>query len=272
MDSLDIHGGLGGALSLTLGYAHGPLRVREGADPLWVVSQQAYAAVGIALTYDRWRFYLNFDAPLVIIGQSGTADGVLFSGPSVHISSHPDLLSDPRVGVDVRIFGEPGGRFRLGASAQLVVPSGDPADFDTDGTFRGLVRLLFAGDVGTFAFAGNVGVHIRPRDDFPVPEFVHGSELLFGVGAGPRIPLGAQRAMALIVGPEVFGATAFRSLFAGQYTALEGLLSVRVEGTRPKGPQVRVKLGVGGGMHPHFGAPEWRVVCGVEVFNPQLGR
>ena len=31
--------------------------------------------------------------------------------------------------------------------------------------FRAMGRVLFAGDIGSFAYAGQLGVHIRPRDD-----------------------------------------------------------------------------------------------------------
>jgi hypothetical protein len=40
-------------------------------------------------------------------------------------------------------------------------------------------------------------------------------------------------------------------------------LSGRFERTG-SGPHLRVKVGVGRGLDPHFGAPEWRIVFGVE--------
>ena len=49
-----MHGGLGGAMALTLGYAHDPLRVDATARKhLAVVSDQAFADFGFAVTYDR---------------------------------------------------------------------------------------------------------------------------------------------------------------------------------------------------------------------------
>jgi len=77
--------------------------------------------------------------------------------------------------------------------------------------------------------------------------------------------------MAVIVGPEVFGATAFRSFFDSNSTALEGLLSARLEGIGANGAQLRVKLGAGAGINQQFGAPQWRIVCGIEVFNHNHG-
>lgn len=232
MDDLDIHGGLGGALGLTLGYAGNPLRVTDGMKRVAVVSDQAFAAIGAALTYDRWRFYLDLGTPLAISGHSGVVDDYSFTGPSVSLGSNPDTLSDARIGTDVRIVGRPSGHFRFGAGAQLFVPFGNRADYDTDDTFRGMVRALFAGDAPYFTYAGQIGVHIRPLDDSPTPGSPRGSELLFGVAAGAKLPIGRSASWVVAVGPEIHGATAFRSFFGSSGTALEGLLSGRIEGTR----------------------------------------
>jgi hypothetical protein len=266
MDALDMRGGLGGSLSLSSGYARSPLRL-DGSQRLAVISDQAVADIGAAVTYDRWRVYFNFDAPLAIKGQSGTFGGYSFTAPSVDLEANPDTLSDPRIGVDMRILGEAMSRFRLGASAQLLIPNGNRADYDTDGTFRAMGRVLFAGDEGPFTYAGQLGLHVRPLNDLPTPGSPRGSELLFGAAGGAKLPVGRSGSMALIVGPEVFGATAFRSFFGSTATALEGLLSGRLEGLRDDGFHLRVKLGAGAGINPRFGAPQWRVVCAIEVFN-----
>jgi hypothetical protein len=50
-------------------------------------------------------------------------------------------------------------------------------------------------------------------------------------------------------------------------TALEGLLAGRVEGVTDKGPQLRVKLGAGPGIDQWFGAPAWRIVFAIELFD-----
>src|SRR5580658_7384068 len=72
MDALDMRGGLGGAMELQGGYARNPLRVTDGVTHLAVVSNETLADFGLAVTYDRWRLYLNIEAPLVVQGQSGT--------------------------------------------------------------------------------------------------------------------------------------------------------------------------------------------------------
>jgi hypothetical protein len=273
MDALDMRGGLGGALELTTGYARNPLRVTDGSQHLAVVSDQVFTDFGFAATYDRWRFYLNMDAPLLIKGQGGTVGSYQLTAPSLDLGSHPDTLSDPRIGVDARILGGPGGPFRLGAGAQLLVPNGNRSDYDTDGTFRGMLRVLAAGDLGSFTYAAQLGVHIRPLDDAPAPGSPRGSELLFGAAAGARFPAGVFGPdTALVVGPEIYGETAFSSFFGTTATGLEGLMTGRLEGTADRGLQVRVKAGAGGGLDPHFGAPEWRVVLGVELFDHRAER
>ena len=87
--------------------------------------------------------------------------------------------------------------------------------------------------------------------------------MLFGVAGGAKAPLPGAGATALVVGPEVYGASAFQSFLSTTGTALEGLLTARLEGTADDGPQLRLKVGAGPGINQHFGAPEWRVVVGV---------
>jgi len=267
MDDLELHGGLGGAAAMTTGYALKPLRVTDGSQHLAVVSDQAITDFGFAATYDRWRLYLNLDAPLVTKGQSGAVGNYQLTAPAFDLGSNPDTLSDARLGVDVRLLGDPRGPFRLGASAQLYVPEGNRSDYDTDGTPRAMFRVLFAGDRRLFTYAGQLGVHVRPLDDAPAPGSPQGSELLFGVAAGVRLPVSRDGATVVVVGPEVYGETALRSFFGTTATGLEGLATGRLERAPSQGPKWRVKLGSGGGLDPHFGAPEWRIVVGIEIFD-----
>jgi OOP family OmpA-OmpF porin len=272
MDDLGMRGGLGGVMALTAGYAMKPLRVTDGSQHIAVVSDQAFTDVGLAVTYDRWRLYLNLDAPLVTKGQSGTVGDYQFAGPSLDLGVNPDTLSDARIGLDARVLGGARSPFRLGAGAQLIVPNGNRSDYDTDGTYRAMGRVLFAGDVGHFTYAGQLGVHVRPLDDSPTPGSPQGSELLFGVAGGAKVPVCRNGTAALVVGPEIYGATAFRSFLGSTGTALEGLLTGRLEGMADDGPQLGVKLGTGAGISQHFGAPEWRLVFAIEVFDRNTDR
>jgi hypothetical protein len=276
MDDLAMRGGLGGAMGVTSVYASRPLRVTDGRDHYAVVSDYALMDFGVAATYDRYRFYLNMDAPLVAKGQDAVVGNYQFTAPLLDIGSHPDTLGDVRLGVDARLLGEATSAFRLGVGAQLFVPNGTRTDtasdgttrgnYVTDGTYRGMGRVLVAGDVGHFAYAGHLGVHVRPLDDSPTPGSPQGSELVFGAAGGARFEVPGSASAVFIVGPELYGATALRSFFGAESTALEALLSARVEGTGTDGPQLRLKLGTGAGLDQHFGAPEWRLVFGLELF------
>ncbi|HTA92712.1 MAG TPA: hypothetical protein VK745_24205 [Polyangiaceae bacterium] len=264
MDDLGMHGGLGGAIALTTSYARKPFRVGSGTD-VPVVSDELFTDFGFAATYNRFRLYVNIDAPLSTNGQSSSSDGYQFSAPALTLSSHPDSLSDARIGTDARLLGEADSSFRLGVGAQLIFPTGKRPDYDSDGTYRAMGRLLFAGDVGSFSYAGQLGAHVRPLDQAPAPDGPRGSELLFGAAAGLKFPANESGSVAVLIGPEVFGETAFTSFFGSNATGVEGLLTARLESADDRGSLLRFKLGAGGGLDPHFGAPEWRVVGAIEV-------
>ena len=264
MDSLDMHGELGGALAFSARYAHEPLRVDAGRVP--VVTDSAYGQVAGAITWRWLRFSLGFDFPLAVKGPGVTAGGFQYPAADVDLGSNPDTVSDVRVGLDARLLGEWNGPFRLGLGAQLWIPSGETREYLSDGTYRGMVRLLAAGDVGAFTWAAELGIHVRPRDDGGVPGAPRGSELLFGAAAGAK--LFVSEASRTVLGPEVSGATAFAGFFKAETTSAEALLSARWEGTGGTGPQLRVKLGAGLGLGSQFATPSWRALVAVEVFTP----
>ena len=265
MDTLDMHGELGGVLALTGRYAQAPVRVSEGGQSLTVVTDAAYTQVAGAITWRAWRFSVAFDFPIVLAGRSGTVGGDAYTAPDVNLGTRPDTISDVRIGVDTRLLGEADGAFRLGLSGQLWIHSGDTTDYVTDGTYRGMIRVLVAGDVRWLTYAGQLGVHIRPRDDGGIPGAPRGSELLFGVAAGGTWAV--SQAYRAVLGPEVYGATAFNGFFQSQTTTAEALLSGRIEGTGDRGPQLRFKLGGGLGLNSSFGSPAWRVVFSIEMFG-----
>lgn len=264
MDSLEQQGGLGGAMSVTLGYAHAPLRLDgDGGERLAVVSDQASVAFGFAATYDRYRLSLGFTAPIVTAGQTGTVSGTSFSAPSSDLASHPDTLGDARIGFDARLYGAVGAPLRLGLGAQLFIPNGSRDDYVTDDTYRAMARALLAGDLGRFTYAGHVGVHVRPLDEPSIVGSPRGSELLFGVAAGPRFLLGPRT--TFVVAPEIYGETAFRAFLGRRTTGLEALLTGRMDHALEGPVDLRAKVGVGAGIVAELGAPEWRTVLSLEV-------
>ena len=265
MDDLDISGRLGGAISITSGYARNPLVITDpdSKQKLAVVSQEAFVDIGGAVTYNRFRAYIDFPMPLSVTGTSGTLGSYQFTAPSVSLGTTPDTISDFRIGVDTRLLGEPGSRLRLGAGAQVIFPSGDRADYVTDARYRAMFRFLAAGDAGPYTYAGQLGVHVRPLNDAPVPGSPNGSEFLYGISGGRRFagPTGWR----FVAGPEIYGETAFHQFFSGE-TGTEALLTGRLEQTGEE-RNLRIKLGVGHALVQNFGAAQWRVVFGVELFG-----
>jgi hypothetical protein len=286
MDTLDIHGGLGGAVSAVTSYAHDPLVISSGSQHLAVVSDEAFLQLGFAVTYDRFRLYGSFDSPFLVEGNGGTVGGYTFAAPGVPQSpgssgldpgSAPDAVTHGRIGFDVRALGAPGDPFRVGMGIQLWLPGGQPGSSQGNylsdgppatsfGAYWEMVRILFAGDVGKLTYAGQIGVNLRGLDESPQPDSPRGSEALLGIAGGVKLPICGACNKAIIVGPEIYGVTALRSMFGTDTTALEAMMTGRLEGTGEVGPQLRFKLGAGAGLDPHFGAPAWRVVLGVELF------
>jgi hypothetical protein len=252
-------------MGMTTSYARLPLQVDDGPHRLAVVSDEAFTDFAFAATLDRWRVHVGFDMPLAIKGEPGTAGGYKFSAPSVDLGPNTDTLTDLRMGIDCRLLGGPGSAFRLGAGAQIFLPEGRRTDYDTDGTPRAMFRVLAAGDVGTFTYAAQAGVHVRPLDDPQTPASPQGSELLFGAAAGARFSLDPATDTVFVLGPEIYGETALRSFFGSETTGVEGLLSARLERALSDKSLLRIRLGTGPGIDAHFGAPEWRVVFGIEL-------
>lgn len=225
MDDLNISGGIGGAIEVTSGYARNPLKVTSpgGTQRLPLVTNEAFVDFGAAATYDRYRIYLNFPIPYVVTGNSGTLGLYQLNAPAVSAGTNPDTVADPRIGFDVRPFGQPGSSLRLGAGAQLIFPAGYRADYVSDARYRGMFRFLAAGDSGSFSYAGQVGIHLRPLNDAPAPGSPNGDEFLFGGSAGRRFSI--RSGWTVMVGPEIFGESAFNSFFEAQRTGVEGLMT-----------------------------------------------
>jgi hypothetical protein len=268
-DDLRWPAALSGGVSLSLGYAHAPLSVDDGAGgALAVVRHQTAADLAFSVGWDRLRAGLRFSSPVYVAGDSGVAQGYRFTAPSANLEHDPDALSDVALSLDWRLLGEAQSPVRFAVGATAWVPSGERSGYATDGRWRGMVRLLAAGDQGSTTWAGYVGVQLRPLDEAPLPDSPRGSEGVFGVAANHRFALSALPSGAsLAVGPELFGSTAIAAPFASAATALEALLAARLDATPYPGATLRFKLGAGAGLHARFGAPAWRAVLAVELFG-----
>ena len=256
LDDLAIPRHLTGVISIGGTYAHDPWRIDTPGGTVPVVAHEATASISGSVSYERLRLSFGLQNPLLVTGHNAFVHGRPYLAPTFDLAKSPDTLADTRFGLDARILGSEASRFRLGAGVQLFVPSGDRADYLSDSTYRAVGRVLVAGDVGIVTYAAHVGVHVRPRFE--------GSELLFGAAAGLRL-LARPRGVSLVLGPEVFGETALHSFFGRETTGVEALLSSRLEGPSTEHVRLRFKLGSGGGLHDHFGAPDFRVVTALEL-------
>lgn len=247
---------VGGALGVTLSGAHDAVRVTK--DGVGLVSDLLLGQLSAALHWDRLRFSVGFSSPLLVSGR----DALGLTAPRVTLESNPDTLSDVRVGLTVRVWGDPEGAFKLGLSGDVFVPSGVPEDFVSDGTWRGKLNAIASGSHDVLAYAVNVGVHVRPLDT-SWRGGARGSELTWAAGLSLRRALG-ESGLTLSAGPELFGATALRAAFASDATGLEWLFGARLEGRRSDGGLVRVKI-AGGSEVWGAASAAWRVLLTVEL-------
>jgi hypothetical protein len=127
-----------------------------------LVSNEAFVNIGAAVTYDRYRLYLGLPMPYLVAGSSGAFGRYALSAPAVTAGANPDTVADPRLGFDVRLVGVADSSLRLGASAELVFPSGARSDYISGARYRGVLRLLAAGDYRAWSYAGQLGVQLRP--------------------------------------------------------------------------------------------------------------
>ena len=256
LDALDMPAGFAGAASATFGYSSRPLVVRGSSAS--VVSDQALVDYGFMVSWNRLRLSLVLSQPLHASGHDLTVGSVVWTAPMLSVASHPDSLADARVDATFRLWGDESGPVRLGLGAQLYVPSGNRADYLTDGTVRATGRLQGAGRLGPFDWAGSVGIHVRPLDVGDVAGAPKGSEAVWAVALGVRREVGR---VELAVGPEFWGFTVLRDGDSG----VEGLLMGRVDVPVSAAMRARFKLAVGAGLLSAPGVPEWRSVLSLEL-------
>jgi outer membrane protein OmpA-like peptidoglycan-associated protein len=256
LDSLDLRGDVRGAAGLVLSYARKPLVLSSpgGDERVALVSDLVVAHAGGALTaWDRARFSLNVPITLVQAGESAEAASGTFSPGGA-------AFGDVRLGADVRLAGEYDDPITLAAGALFFVPTGSRDAFTSDGAARANLRVMLAGLIRPFVYAGSLSVALRARDD----EFggsPMGHELQFAGAAGLRIR------DQLTIGPELNGSTVVAdadAVFARRTSNVELLLGGHFR--TAKGLQVG--MGFGPGLTRGFGTPELRAVLSVAYIQP----
>lgn len=250
LDSLDFRGQTRPAIGIVGDWAHKPLVIRNADDSerASIIDQQAIVHAGGSLVIgDRFRFGLSLPVAAYQSGETGQVAGTTLSSPGAAI------VGDLRTSADIRIVGTHGGPFTTAAGIEMYAPTGSQSGYTGDGSFRSIPRVLVAGTVGPFVYAGRVGVHVRSARQFADGEI--GSEIVVAAAAGVRPHA------RVVVGPEMFGSTALdASAFRTRSTPLEALLGAHVDITS----ELRGGVGVGTGMARGFGSPQLRGILSLE--------
>ncbi|MDB4939070.1 MAG: outer membrane protein, partial [Labilithrix sp.] len=242
-ESLDLRGHLRPSLGYVLSYSHRVVVVgpANGLPERAPVKELALLHVGGSVVlFDRLRLALDLPFQVYAGGQSST----FVPAPPAESG-----VGDLRLGADVRLLGQYRGALTAAIGVQAFAPTGEKAQWTSDGVFRARPRALFAGEVGVFVWAAQVGVHVRAQ-----------TEVTASAAAGVRV------ARNLVLGPEVTAST-FEDAFGKRATPVEALLGAHwlVDGT------ARIGGGVGHGLTNGVGAPAWRLMFGVE-WSPEIPR
>ena len=174
--------------------------------------------------------------------------------PTLPVSSGANV-GDLRLGADVRVFGEHRSYVSLALGARVHVPTGSSSAMTGDGKLRFSPHALASGRAGIFEYGVRTGLNVRGRSGFAGQEL--GSEWQFAAAAGVRLL--DER---LLVGPEVWGATAVDSslgAFDKEGTPVEALL-----GAHYRLQQLAFGVGAGPGLSRGFGTPAMRALASLQ--------
>jgi OOP family OmpA-OmpF porin len=254
-ESLDLRGHVRPALGVVGDWAYRPLVLYDanGDEQAAVVEHQVFAHLGGALIlWDRLR--LGVSVPLLVY----TRGEDLEAANSSFSTEETTTIGDPRFSLDLRLVGEYRSAFSLAIGAQVFVPVGNQDAFASDGKVRVRPRLMMAGDLGPLAYAAQVGLNFRTRDE-NLGDDPFGNEAVFSAGLGLRTSDGK-----LLVGPEIFGSTVVSDSGDGAFerrtTPLEVIFGAKYRVT----DSVRIGAGVGPGLTRGIGAPELRGLLSIE--------
>jgi outer membrane protein OmpA-like peptidoglycan-associated protein len=255
-ESLDLRGNLRPAIGVVADYEYRPLATykSDGDVHKSIVRNMLALHAGAAVNlFDRLRLSVSVPIIAFVDGHNDT----LPSGETFTAPTDEQAIGDLRFAADLRLLGTYGDAFTLAIGAQLWAPTGSESNYAGDGEWRFQPRAMAAGDIGIFTYSARLGVTYRARNDsYNGSSF--GSELAFSGAAGLRL---ANHKVT--VGPEVWGTTVFDDAFGKRTTPLEGLLGAHYAPIE----QVRFGAGVGTGLTRGYGAPEARVLFGIEFMD-----
>lgn len=251
-DSLDVRGQARVTGGIVAGWSHEPLVVYDGDSgerERAIVANQWFGHVYASFTIVE-RLRLNVNLP-VLIHQDG--DSATLNGEQVRFRN-ATTLGDLRVGALLRLLGKYREPFSLGFGVQVFLPTGERSSFTGNGTVKVVPRLVAAGEISQFVYSAQAGLGLSPRREGwvnPSP----GQSLGFVLAAGVR-PI--ER---LVIGPELWGETILSDsrFLKRTSTPLELLL-----GAHYAAGEFNLGAGAGAGLTRGYGAPQVRVVLGVE--------
>jgi len=241
---------------LSLDFARNPLIMVDGRDEVKEV-------VGAALSADLFvsfgiidMFQVSLTLPIALYT---SGDGLL---PGDDISASG--LGDIRLMAKWEILGRDEYPVGFAFANALNFPSALPRNNFLGGSNDGVLyepRLIVDAKVGPALLAANLGYRTRPTSK--LLSLRVGDEWFYAVGAVfeviPEVDL---------LG-ELFGATTAHAPFGShevQHT-LEGILGGRY---RPPGTDLMLRGGMGFGLLPGYGCPEFRIILGL-TWAPKLG-
>ncbi len=253
-ESLDLRGHLRPAVGLVADWAYQPLVIGDPAGNVRsaVVKDQVFVHAGASLVlWDRLRASVSVPVLVFADGTTASIGTQSFAKPSSSAA-----LGDVRIGIDARLVGVFGDRATLAAGVDVGLPTGSQGAYAGDGNVTASPRLLVAGDVGPFVYAGKLGVAVRGLDQ-SYGGGVVGSSVFVAASAGLRV-----WGRRLVVGPEVFAESGVThgALFSSQATPVEGILGAHCLLSQT----VRVGVGAATGLTSAFGTPTARGLVSVE--------
>lgn len=237
-------------------YLHRPLAAyrEDGSVAASIVRNDLLIHVGAAwVLLERLRLALELPLQAYTDGEDGVVGGTRYAAPP-----KSQGIGDVRVSADVRLFGDYRGPITGAVGVQMWAPTGDRAQYLSDGSVRFAGRAMVAGAMGAFEYSARVGSTYRylsqQLDGGPV-----GSELVFGATAGARVAKGK-----VLVGPELYGTTVFEDPFAKRATPVEAILGAHWQAA----PAWRFGAGAGTGLTRGFGAPVFRALLSAQYVPP----
>lgn len=181
---------------ITMDYGEKPLRLFDDEKSASVVGRQVFMHVNASMAIvDRLLISLSLPVAVVQSGDSPIIEGTAAVSPDVA------QVGDMRIGLRVRVYGEPEEAFQLGVGNYLYVPTGVEQSFVGEGAVRAHPYFAVGG-----AFEGGV----------PWVWTVSGGPLVRGSNNPSSFRYGGGIAAILLeevlqLGPEIYASTPFFS-------------------------------------------------------------